>query len=55
VGLISGLALSVSGVLIAAIAFYNRDKPEWRRDMRPIYILAIGQVVLGTVSAFMLR
>jgi hypothetical protein len=54
-GLISGLALSVSGVLIAAVAFHNRDKPKWQRDMRPIYILAIGQVALGTVTAFMLR
>jgi hypothetical protein len=54
-GLITGLALSASGVLVAVIAFYNRDKPEWRRDMRPIYILAIGQVALGTVTAFLLR
>jgi hypothetical protein len=54
VGLISGLMLSGSGVLVAAIAFYNRDKPEWRRDMRRLYILAVGQVALGTVSAVLL-
>jgi hypothetical protein len=46
---ISGpLFLSGTGVLLAAIAFYNRDKPAWQKDMRAIYVLAIGQVVLGT-------
>jgi hypothetical protein len=54
VGVISGLVLSASGVLVAAVAFYNRDKPEWQRGMRSIYILAIGQVVLGTVTAMLL-
>ena len=53
-GIALGLALSASGVLVAAIAFYNRDKPAWQRDMRRIYIIAIGQVALGTVSAFLL-
>ena len=53
--LVSGLALSASGVLLAAIAFHNRDKPEWQRGMRPIYMLAIGQVALGTVTALLLR
>jgi len=55
VGLISGLALSASGVVVAGIAFYNRDKPAWQRDMRAIYIIAIGQVALGVVSAFLAR
>jgi hypothetical protein len=43
------LLLSASGVLIAAIAFYNRDKPEWQLGMRQILVIAIGQVVLGAV------
>jgi hypothetical protein len=55
VGLIAGLVLSASGVLVAGVAYYNRDKPEWRRDIRPIFILAIGQVGLGTLTAFLLR
>ena len=45
--LTTGLLLSGTGVAVAAIAFYNRDKPAWQRDMRAIYVLAIGQVVLG--------
>jgi hypothetical protein len=53
-GLVSGLALSASGVLVAAIAFYNRDKPDWQRDMRRIYIIAVGQVALGTATALLL-
>jgi hypothetical protein len=48
------LGLSASGVLVAAIGFYNRDKPEWQRDMRRIYILAFGQVALGAMSWFLL-
>jgi hypothetical protein len=48
------LGLSASGVLVAAIDFYNRDKPEWQRDMRRIYILAFGQVALGAMSWFLL-
>jgi hypothetical protein len=47
------LLLSATGVLTAAVAFYNRDKPAWQKDMRAIYILAIGQVALGT-AAFLL-
>ena len=54
VGLVVGLSLSASGVVIAAVAYHNRDKPEWQRDMRAIYILAMGQVALGAVSAFLL-
>ena len=48
------LGLSASGVLVAAIGFLNRDKPEWQRDMRKIYIIALGQVALGAVSWFLL-
>lgn len=40
--------------MVAAIAFYNRDKPEWQRDMRSIYILALGQVALGAVTWILL-
>jgi hypothetical protein len=49
------LFLSASGVLVAGIAFYNRDKPEWRKDMRAIYVLALGQVALGAMTWFLLR
>ncbi|MDQ6796043.1 MAG: hypothetical protein M3067_14740 [Chloroflexota bacterium] len=44
------MILSFSGVLVAGIAFYNRGKPEWQRDMPRIMILAVGQVVLGVVA-----
>ncbi|MDO8484130.1 MAG: hypothetical protein Q7S35_04220 [Candidatus Limnocylindrales bacterium] len=44
------LFLSGSGVAVAALAFFNRDKPEWQRDMRRIYIIALGQVALGAVA-----
>jgi hypothetical protein len=53
-GLGLSLLLSASGVLVAAVAYHNRDKPEWQRDMRAIYILAMGQVAFGAVSAFLL-
>jgi hypothetical protein len=49
------LFLSASGVLLAGIAFYNRDKPEWQKDMRAIYVLAFGQVALGAMTWFLLR
>jgi hypothetical protein len=49
------LFLSASGVAIAAIAFYNRDKPDWQRGMRQILVMAIGQVVLGAVVWIMLN
>jgi hypothetical protein len=39
--------------MIAAIAFHNRDKPDWQRDMRAIYIIALGQVALGAMSWFL--
>jgi hypothetical protein len=48
------LGLSASGVIVAAIGFHNRDKPEWQRSMRRIYILAFGQVALGAMSWFLL-
>ncbi len=47
-GLGLSLLLSASGVLVAAVAFHNRNKPEWKRDMRAIYIIALGQVALGS-------
>ena len=54
-GLGLSLLLSASGVLVAAVAFHNRNKPEWKRDMRAIYIIALGQVALGTVSFLLSR
>ena len=48
------LALSGSGVFIAAVAYYNRGKPQWQRDMRRLMILAVGQVALGFVSYLVL-
>jgi hypothetical protein len=42
------------GVMVAAIAFYNRDKPAWQRDMPKIMILAFGHVALGFVSWLLL-
>jgi hypothetical protein len=50
-----GALLSASGVLVAAVAFYNRDKPEWQRGMRTIYFLAFAQVALGTVTVLLGR
>jgi hypothetical protein len=49
------LFLSGTGVALAAIAFYNRDKPAWQKDMRAVYVLAIGQVMLGAFAWFVLR
>jgi hypothetical protein len=46
--------VSASGVAVAAIAFYNRDKPEWQRDIQRIYILAFGQVALGAMTWLLL-
>jgi hypothetical protein len=51
--MIEGVLLSGMGVSIAAIAFYNRNKPAWQRDMRRIYIIAIGPLMLGTVTALL--
>jgi len=48
------MLISGTGVAIAAIAYRNRDKPEWQRDMKGIYILALGQVALGFVSWYLL-
>jgi hypothetical protein len=42
--------LSGTGVALAALAFYNRKKPAWQRDMPRLMILALGQVALGFVS-----
>jgi hypothetical protein len=45
------LVLSGLGVGLMAVAYMNREKPAWRRDLRAITILAIGQVVLGAAIA----
>jgi hypothetical protein len=50
VNLALALLLSGSGVAVAAVAFYNRDKPAWRRDMRGLMLMASMQVVLGAVA-----
>ena len=47
------LGLSFVGVALMAVAYRNRENPEWRRDLRAIIVLAIGQVLLGTVLAIM--
>lgn len=31
-----------------AVAYLNREKSAWQRDMRVIIIIAVGQVVLGS-------
>ena len=54
VALVVPLTLSASGVAVAAVAFWNRDKPAWQRDMPKLLALAIGQVALGAVSWLML-
>jgi hypothetical protein len=48
--LVLPLVLSGMGVAVAALAFYNRDKPDWQRNMTGLMALALGQVVLGAVS-----
>jgi hypothetical protein len=52
--LVLPMMLSFTGVGIAALAFLNRDKPEWQRNMRRIYILAFGQIALGVTTWFLL-
>jgi hypothetical protein len=42
------LSLSFFGVALMAVAYINREKPAWQKDMRAIAILAVGQVMLGT-------
>jgi hypothetical protein len=49
------LVLSASGLVVAALAVYNRDKPAWQRDMRSILLVAIGQVALGAVAWILLN
>jgi len=44
------LLLSGSGVIVAAAAFLNRDKPEWQRGMTRILSIAVMQVVLGATA-----
>ena len=52
--IVGPVLLSISGVAVAAVAFLNRDKPEWQRDMRKIYVIAIGQVALGVVVSIVI-
>jgi hypothetical protein len=53
--MVPSLILAVSGVAIAAVAFSRRAEPTWQRAMAWIMGLAIMQVVLGAVSAMLIR
>ncbi len=44
------LLLAGGGVAVAGLAFYNREKPDWQRNMAALMALAVGQVVLGVVA-----
>ena len=44
------LLLSGSGVAIAAVAFYNRERPDWQASMPVLIALAVVQVTLGVIS-----
>jgi uncharacterized membrane protein YfcA len=48
--LIPSLMLSGSGVVVAAVAFYNRRDTRWQRAMPLIMAIAIGQVLLGVAG-----
>ncbi len=49
--LVVPLLLSGTGVSVAAVAFANRDKPDWQRAMPVLIVMAVGQVVLGAFAA----
>lgn len=49
------VVLSGTGVAIAALAYYNRENPAWQRDMRRVYIIALGQVALGAIAWLLLN
>ena len=44
------LLLSGTGVAVASVAFWNRDKPEVRQNMTFFMTVAVGHVLLGAVS-----
>ncbi len=48
--LIPPLILSTSGVAVAAAAFINRDREDWRRATPLLLAIAVGQVVLGAAA-----
>ena len=52
--LVVPLVLSGTGVAIAALAYYNRENLAWQRDMRRVYIIALGQVALGAITWLLL-
>ena len=52
--LVVPLVLSGTGVTIAALAYHNRENPAWQRDMRRLYIVALGQVALGAITWLLL-
>ena len=53
--IIPSLILSGSGVVVAAIAYVHRGDPAWQRGMATIMFLAVTQVVLGAVTAVLIR
>jgi hypothetical protein len=53
--IVPALILSVSGIAVAAVAFNHRTDPAWRRGMAWIMGIAITQVVLGALSALLIR
>jgi hypothetical protein len=55
VDLVLPLILSGVGVAVATAAFLNRDKPEWKRSMPALMVLAVSQVLLGTVAWILLN
>ena len=52
---VAPLALSSSGVLIAALAYVRRDDPDWQRDLPLIMVLALGMVAVGVVAWFLVQ
>ena len=52
---VAPLALSSSGVLIAALAYVRRDDPDWQRDLPVIMVLALGMVAVGVVAWFLVQ
>ena len=50
-----GNILSFSGVVVAGLAFVNRDRPDWQRAMPVVMAIAIGQVILGMLTTLLVR
>ena len=52
---VAPLALSTSGVLIAALAYARRDDPDWQRAQPVIIVLALGLVAVGVVAWYLVQ